>query len=50
LRDAWNCTLREYCILVESKKNKNVFADASDAQEQADIIENFKLMEIYARG
>jgi hypothetical protein len=36
--------------LIEGKKNKNIFADASDAKENDDIIENFKLMEIYARG
>lgn len=47
LKDAWNTTAREYYMLLESKKNRKPIHQNLPKEQQADIITNFKLREIY---
>ena len=45
-KDAWNCTLREYIMLTQYKK-ENPIKIAEEESSALNIVENFKLRDIY---
>ena len=50
LKDAWNCTLRDFLMLCENKKNKPIVlfdGGGDDFNNGNDLAENFELVSIY---
>lgn len=44
-REAWGCTLREFCIILQCKK-KPAMREESDTMTQQEILDFFKLREV----